>query len=81
MSLRKDRIVGNKEDLAFWGKDVIFKYMKKFKYYSKGDKNKEQIGQIEGDSTYIASVKAAAKKNLTLTEFNNLFEVEEIKRK
>ena len=66
--------------MAFWGKDVIFKYMKKFKYYSRGDKNKEQVGSVEADSIYIASIKSAAKKNLTLTEFNHLFEVEEIKR-
>ena len=53
--------------------------MRKLKYYSRGDKSKEAIGIIEGDSIYIASFKASKKKNLTLTEFNHLFEVEEIK--
>tara|TARA_R110000803_G_scaffold57922_3_gene116067 strand:- start:645 stop:812 length:168 start_codon:yes stop_codon:yes gene_type:complete len=53
--------------------------MKKFKYYSRGDKNKEPIDIIKGGSIHIASIKASKKKDLTLTEFNKLFEVEEIK--
>ncbi len=55
--------------------------MKKFKYYSKGDKNKEKIGVITAGSYYVALTKASNKKNLSLTEFNHLFEIEEIKRK
>lgn len=67
--------------MAFWKKDVILNHMKKFKYYSRGDKNKEQVGDVEANTIYIASIKASNKKNLTLTEFNHLFEVEEIKGK
>ena len=55
--------------------------MKKFKYFSRGDSKKEQVGIIKAKSIYIASIKAAKKKNLSLTQFNNLFEVEEIKGK
>ena len=55
--------------------------MRKFKYFNRGDKSREQVGVIEADSIYIASLKACEKKKLTLTEFNHLFEVEEIKRK
>ena len=55
--------------------------MKKFKYYSRGDKSKEQVGLIDAKSIYMASLKACEIKKLTLTEFNRLFEVEEIKRK
>ena len=53
--------------------------MKKFKYFSRGDNKKEQVGIIKAKSIYIASIKAAEKKRLSLTQFNNLFEVEEIK--
>jgi len=55
--------------------------MKKFKYYSRGDKKKEQVGLVETKSIYMASILAAEMKKLILTEFNHLFEVEEIKRK
>ena len=67
--------------MAFWGKNVIFKYMKKFKYYIKGDKNKEQVGVVTARSYYVALTKASNKKNLSLTEFNYLFEIEELKGK
>ena len=69
------------EYLAFEGKDVIFNYMKKFKYYIKGDKNKEQVGVVNAGSHYVALTKASNKKHLSLTEFNSLFEIEEIKGK
>ncbi len=55
--------------------------MKKFKYYIKGDKNKEQVGVITAGSYYVALTKASNKKNLSLTEFNYLFEIEELKGK
>ena len=67
--------------MAFWEKIIIFNSMKKFKYYSRGDKKKEQVGLVETKSIYMASILAAEMKKLTLTEFNHLFEVEEIKRK
>ena len=53
--------------------------MKKFKYFSRGDNKKEQVGIVKAKSIYIASIKAAEKKKLSLIQFNNLFEVEEIK--
>jgi len=53
--------------------------MKKFKYFSKRDKNKETVGIVKADSIYIATIKASEKKNLSIVQFNNLFEVEEIK--
>ena len=53
--------------------------MKKFKYFRRGDSKKEQVGIIKAKSIYIASIKASEKKKLSLTQFNNLFEVEEIK--
>ena len=55
--------------------------MKKFKYYIKGDKNKEQVGVVNAGSHYVALTKASNKKHLSLTEFNSLFEIEEIKGK
>lgn len=55
--------------------------MRKFKYYNRGDKRREQVGVVEANSIYMASIKACEKKKLTLTDFNHLFEIEEIKGK
>ena len=55
--------------------------MKKFKYFYKKDKKKEQVGIIKAKNIHNAIVKSAKLKNLSVTEFNNLFEIEEVKRK
>ena len=68
--------------MAFWGKNIIFNHMERqFKYFNRGDKKKEQVGVVKADSIYIATIKASTRKNLTLEQFNNLFEIEEIKGK
>ena len=55
--------------------------MKKFKYFSRGDKKKEQVGIIKAKNIHNAIIKSTKLKNLSVTEFNNLFEIEEVKRK
>ena len=52
--------------------------MKKYKYYSRADRQKETVGIVKAISLIQAMDKAAAKKNLNMLEFSSLFNVEEI---
>jgi len=52
--------------------------MKQFKYYFNSDLNKESVGRVKAKDIHNARQKAAIKKNLSLTRFVKLFNVEEI---
>ena len=52
--------------------------MKKYKYYSRSDRQKETVGIVKAISLNNAIDKAAAKKRLGVLEFISLFNVEEI---
>ena len=52
--------------------------MKKYKYYSRADRQKETVGVVKAISLNNAIDKAAAKKRLGVLEFSSLFNVEEI---
>tara|TARA_R110000824_G_scaffold182666_8_gene363709 strand:- start:1711 stop:1887 length:177 start_codon:yes stop_codon:yes gene_type:complete len=52
--------------------------MRKYKYYHKTDLNKETVGTVKANSLGEARSKALIKKQLNFSEFNKLFNVEEI---
>jgi hypothetical protein len=52
--------------------------MKKYKYYSRSDRQKETIGVVKATSIGEAKTKARIKKQLDIYEFSKLFKVEEI---
>tara|TARA_Y100000592_G_C5251271_1_gene212941 strand:- start:74 stop:232 length:159 start_codon:yes stop_codon:yes gene_type:complete len=50
--------------------------MNQYKYFFRCDSSKEAIGKIKADGLYEATKKAASKKNLSLSHFMELFNVE-----
>jgi hypothetical protein len=50
--------------------------MNQYKYFFKSDNKKEAVGKIKAEGLYEATKKAAAKKNLSLIHFMELFNVE-----
>jgi len=52
--------------------------MKQYKYFFISDSNKEAIGKIKANNIHSARKAAASKKNLSLTKFVKLFNIEEV---
>jgi hypothetical protein len=52
--------------------------MSVYKYFLLSDQTKETIGRVEADGIYEAMKKSARKKQLKLTEFLEIFNVEKI---
>ena len=53
--------------------------MKTFAYFSKLDINKESYGKVQADDEEEATIQAALIKQMSIDDFLNIFEVEEIK--
>ena len=52
--------------------------MNTYKYFFIADSNKEAIGKIKANDIHSARKAAASKKNLSLTKFVKLFNIEEL---
>lgn len=52
--------------------------MTQYKYYSSSDSSKEPMGKIEAQNLEKATKKAAAKKQLSIKSFLELFKIEEV---
>jgi len=52
--------------------------MTQYKYYFKSNSSKEAVGKIKENTKQKAIEKAAAKKKLSIEQFLELFNVEEI---
>jgi len=53
--------------------------MNKYKYFHRSDLNKETVGVVKAKNEKEAFLKAANKKQLSISHFINLFAIEEIK--
>jgi len=52
--------------------------MKQYKYFFISDSNREAIGKFQANDIHSARKIAAGKKNLTVTKFVKLFNIEEL---